>query len=72
MAGDVHKTNAAASDIGIGPLPLTPIMRWLLERGGSIGGLSQSMLLQVGAQLTKDQLIGAGLAAATCLCHLAE
>jgi nonribosomal peptide synthetase DhbF len=59
MAGAVHKTNAAPSDIGIGPLPLTPIMRWLLERGGSIGGFSQSMLLQVGAQLTEDQLIGA-------------
>ena len=35
----MHKTNAAArdADSGIGPLPLTPIMRWLLERGGSIG-----------------------------------
>ena len=44
---------------GVGPLPLTPIMRWLLERGGSIGGFSQSMLLQVPAQLTEDQLIGA-------------
>ena len=59
VAGAVHKTNAAVSDIGIGPLPLTPIMRWLLERGGSIGGFSQSMLLQVPAQLTEDQLIGA-------------
>ena len=29
VAGAVHKTNAAASDIGICPLPLTPIMRWL-------------------------------------------
>ena len=55
----MHKTNAAVSDIGIGPLPLSPIMRWLLERGGSIGGFSQSMLLQVPAQLTEDQLIGA-------------
>jgi hypothetical protein len=34
-------------------------MRWLLERGGSIGGFSQSMLLQVPAQLTEDRLIGA-------------
>ena len=59
VASAVHKTNAAASDIGIGPLPLTPIMRWLLERGGSIGGFSQSMLLQVPAQLREDQLIGA-------------
>ena len=59
VASAVHKANAAASDIGIGPLPLTPIMRWLLERGGSIGGFSQSMLLQVPAQLREDQLIGA-------------
>ena len=59
VAGAMHKTNAAVSDIGIGPLPLTPIMRWLLERGGSIGGFSQSMLLQVPTQLTEDQLIGA-------------
>ena len=43
VADAVDKTNVAASDIGIGPLPLTPIVRWLLERGGSIGGFSQSM-----------------------------
>jgi hypothetical protein len=59
VADAVDKTNVAASDIGIGPLPLTPIVRWLLERGGSIGGFSQSMLLQVPAQLREDQLIGA-------------
>src|SRR3984893_3247666 len=59
VAGAVHKSSAAASDIRIGPLPLTPIMGWLLERGGSIGGFSQSMLLQVGAQLGEEQLIGA-------------
>ena len=59
VAGAVHKTNAAGSDIGIGPLPLSPMMRWLPERGGSIGGFSQSMLLQVPTQLTEDQLIGA-------------
>ena len=59
VAGTMHKTNAAVSDIGMGPLPLTPIMRWMLERGGSIGGFSQSMLLQVPSQLTEDQLIGA-------------
>ena len=50
---------ARDADSGIGPLALTPIMRWLLERGGSIGRFSQSMLLQVPAQLGEDQLIGA-------------
>ena len=34
-------------------------MHWLLERGGSIRGFSQSMLLEVGAKLTEDQLVGA-------------
>ena len=58
VAGALHKTDAAVSDIGIGPLPLTPIMRWLLERGGSIGGFSQSMLLRVPARLTQEQLVG--------------
>ena len=50
---------ARDADSGIGTLALAPIMHWLLERGGSIGRFSQSMLLQVGAQLTEDQLIGA-------------
>ena len=59
VASAMHKTNAAVSDIGTGPLPLTPIMRWLLERGGSIGGFSQSMLLQVPTQLREEELIGA-------------
>ena len=50
---------ARDADSGIGTLALTPIMHWLLERGGSIGRFSQSMLLQVPAQLGQDQLIGA-------------
>ena len=50
---------AREADRGIGTLPLTPIMRWLLERGGSIGRFSQSMLLQVPAQLKEEQLLGA-------------
>ncbi|MFI5800203.1 amino acid adenylation domain-containing protein [Streptomyces sp. NPDC051677] len=34
---------------GTGPVPLTPVMRWLLERGGPIGRFSQSVLLTVPA-----------------------
>ncbi|MEW2398055.1 amino acid adenylation domain-containing protein [Streptomyces sp. NPDC046862] len=34
---------------GVGPVPLTPIMRWLLERGGPVGRFSQSVLLTVPA-----------------------
>ncbi|WP_053745456.1 non-ribosomal peptide synthetase [Streptomyces sp. NRRL WC-3618] len=32
---------------GTGPVPLTPVMRWLLERGGPVGRFSQSVLLTV-------------------------
>ncbi|ELP62044.1 non-ribosomal peptide synthetase [Streptomyces turgidiscabies] len=32
---------------GTGSLPLTPVMRWLLERGGPIGRFNQSVLLTV-------------------------
>ncbi|MGW1715505.1 amino acid adenylation domain-containing protein [Streptomyces sp. NPDC002156] len=32
---------------GTGPVPLTPVMRWLLERGGPIDRFSQSVLLTV-------------------------
>ncbi|MFC8142797.1 amino acid adenylation domain-containing protein [Streptomyces paradoxus] len=42
-AGGVHATD------GVGRVPLTPIMRWLLERGGPIGRFSQSVLLTVPA-----------------------
>ncbi len=34
---------------GTGPVPLTPVMRWLLERGGPIDRFSQSVLLTVPA-----------------------
>ncbi|WP_330293006.1 amino acid adenylation domain-containing protein [Streptomyces sp. NBC_00576] len=34
-------------DDDTGPVPLTPVMRWLLERGGPIDRFSQSVLLTV-------------------------
>ncbi|KUN96931.1 non-ribosomal peptide synthetase [Streptomyces caeruleatus] len=45
----------AAPDDGVGSIPLTPVMRWLLERGGPIGRLSQSVLVTVpaGAELPR-------------------
>ena len=58
VARAVDKSEAAPRDIGIGALPLTPIMHWLLGRGGSMRRFSQSMLLQVPARLTKEQLVG--------------
>ena len=41
------------------PLPATPIMRWLKERGGPLGRFSQSMLLRVPAGLRQDHLAAA-------------
>ena len=46
-------------DIAVGTLPATPIMRWLLERGGPIERFHQAMLLQVPAGLREDHLVGA-------------
>ena len=61
VAGVVQATDAipGAESGGIGSLPLSPIMHWLLGRGGSIGRFSQSMLLQVPAKLEEEQLLGA-------------
>ena len=58
VASQVETLPAAELD-GVGTLPLTPIMHWLLEREGSIQQFSQSMLLRVPARLTEEQLVGA-------------
>ena len=62
LAGAVRPLTQQASsvrDIGTGTLPLTPIMHWLLERGGPIERFSQSMLLRVPGGLGERNLIGA-------------
>ena len=46
-------------DVPTGPLPLTPIMRWLCERGGLIDRFHQRMLLRVPAGLREDDLAAA-------------
>src|SRR5262249_48456149 len=50
---------SAAADIAIGSLAATPIMHWLLERGGRIDAFHQAMLLQVPASLREADLIAA-------------
>ncbi|MDQ0028094.1 amino acid adenylation domain-containing protein/non-ribosomal peptide synthase protein (TIGR01720 family), partial [Variovorax paradoxus] len=50
-------TQSAQADVAVGPLPPTPIMHWLRERGGPINRFSQSMLLQVPAGMQKAHLI---------------
>ena len=52
VAAAAQETAAEAiSDVAVGELPATPIMRWLAERGGPIGRFSQAMLLTVPAGL---------------------
>ena len=58
-AGPVVETAPAEADIATGEVPPTPIMRWLLERGGAIDRFSQAMLLQVPAGMQGDHLVGA-------------
>ncbi|MDN3358473.1 non-ribosomal peptide synthetase [Actinomadura sp. DC4] len=46
----------APEDVAVGELPLTPVMRWLGERGGLADRLCQSMVLSVPADLGLDAL----------------
>ncbi|GCB52471.1 non-ribosomal peptide synthetase [Streptomyces sp. NL15-2K] len=47
--GPVGAGSTDEQDDGVGTAPLTPVMHWLLERGGPIDRLSQSVLLTVPA-----------------------
>ena len=44
---------------GIGGFPATPIMHWLLQRGGPIERFNQAVLLQVPAGLQEEHLVAA-------------
>jgi non-ribosomal peptide synthase protein (TIGR01720 family) len=59
VAGMVQATDAApgTDSGGVGRLPLSPIMHWVLGRSDSIGRFSQSVLLQVPARLREEQLV---------------
>ncbi|HKN42180.1 MAG TPA: condensation domain-containing protein, partial [Sphingomicrobium sp.] len=59
VAAFVEKRASTLPDIATGALPLTPIMHWLLERGGPIDHFNQAMLLQVPAGVHEDHLIAA-------------
>ncbi|MGE0126450.1 MAG: condensation domain-containing protein, partial [Vicinamibacterales bacterium] len=58
-AATQEPTAEAISDVAVGELPATPIMRWLAERGGPIGRFSQAMLLTVPAALGIEHLAAA-------------
>src|SRR2546421_1298564 len=55
----VREATPRLPDIAIGRLSPTPIISWLLERGGPIDRFNQAMLLQVPASLQEDHLIAA-------------
>ena len=55
-AARLVQKNSSEMDNGIGALPLTPIMHWLVEQGVPINSFSQSMLLQVPPEMGDDRL----------------
>src|SRR5262249_33241237 len=57
VASVIGERSGAEADIATGGLSPTPIMRWLLERGGSLDRFNQAMLLQVPAGLREADLI---------------
>jgi len=56
VATRLEETGSPVADVATGALVPTPIMRWLLERGGPIERFNQAMLLQVPAGLQEDHL----------------
>ncbi|WP_327144863.1 non-ribosomal peptide synthetase [Nocardia sp. NBC_01327] len=42
---------------GVGDMPLTPIMRWMIERGGDFGRFAQTAVLEMPARITREQLV---------------
>ena len=59
VAGGEVAASPIETDVAIGEVSPTPIMHWLLERGGAIDRFSQAMLLQVPAGMRGDHLVGA-------------
>ncbi|HEY2416362.1 MAG TPA: condensation domain-containing protein, partial [Steroidobacteraceae bacterium] len=59
VAGALEERPSILCDVGVGALPPTPIVRWLVERGGPIERFNQAMLLQVPAGLQQDHLVAA-------------
>jgi amino acid adenylation domain-containing protein/non-ribosomal peptide synthase protein (TIGR01720 family) len=53
---DMTKTAAEAPGSGVGAVPLTPVMCWLLERGGPIDGYTMAVVIQTPAGLSLERL----------------
>ncbi|MEU1130281.1 non-ribosomal peptide synthase/polyketide synthase [Streptomyces sp. NPDC005900] len=62
LAGVVQEATGAPVEeagAGVGEVPLTPIKRWFLERGGPAGQFNQSRLVQVPVSLRHEHLVSA-------------
>ena len=59
VATTVEQAPRAPADNGVGVMPLTPIMHWLVECAGPLEQFHQSMLLQVPAGLRQEHLSAA-------------
>ena len=51
-----RSSGSALPDLAVGGFPATPIMHWLLQRGGPIDRFHQAVLLQVPAELREEHL----------------
>jgi amino acid adenylation domain-containing protein/non-ribosomal peptide synthase protein (TIGR01720 family) len=61
LAATSQSQDAAAvvPDDGVGPMPPTPMTCWFLESGGTLNRFSQSIVLQVPANLERPHLVSA-------------
>jgi non-ribosomal peptide synthase protein (TIGR01720 family) len=59
LAPETTAVAADTADDGVGTVPLTPVMCWLRDVGGPIGGFNQSAVVQVPGGLGWDRLLAA-------------
>ncbi|MEV0281340.1 non-ribosomal peptide synthase/polyketide synthase [Streptomyces sp. NPDC050610] len=62
LAGAVAVARGAVAEApgaGTGPVPLTPVMHWLAERGGPLDRFNQSTVLQAPAGMAREDLVTA-------------
>ncbi len=55
-AQPVPEHGQVPAESGVGAVPLTPIMRWLLDRGGPVAGFSQARLVHTPPDAERDRL----------------
>ncbi|MCA2219558.1 non-ribosomal peptide synthetase, partial [Jidongwangia harbinensis] len=56
LAGLVNDSGPVAPDVGVGDVPLTPIVSWLAETGGPVDGFVQSLVLSMPAATDGNRL----------------